>query len=454
MIHNLITEIQSTRGMNAKIDLLKTIIGTDHEETMKRVLIYALDGRKNYWITSAEKPSTNTGEKVLDEFLDVLETLATREVTGNAARERVDQALSALSEQDAEIALRVIGRDMKCGLGAKSINKVWPDLIYEHPYMRCSSFSAKNLEKISFPCYSQTKADGTYTDIIVNKNTQTVEYQSRSGEYKMYGSSELRAEILALGDFIPYDHYVIQGEALVKDEDGNIMDRSSGNGILNSDECHSVDVLFDVWDLVEYDVWVGKRASDLTYRTRYSMLETALSNKNINGMTLIETVRVNNVDEVMEHFLQNINKGLEGTVLKDDSGLWKSTTSPHQVKVKVIAEAEFKIVDVLEGEGRNVGRMGAFVVETADGLLRCRVGTGFKDVEREQYWETRDSLLGKIITVRFNDLVKNQDDDSLYALFLPRFIKMRDDKTEADSLDRVREQLGSTKDILKHIMSE
>lgn len=457
-ILNIIRELQSTAGTNAKIDILKNLIGTDQEELFKKVCIYTLDGRINYWMTSFEDPNVCTGSNKLEDLFDTLDTIARRDVTGHEAKSLLESELQFLEPSDVDVARLIIERDLGCGVGAKTINKVWPDLIYIHPYMRCSSFSEKNLKNIKFPAYSQTKADGSYTDIVVDVDNQTVTYQSRTGEYKNYGTEEMKNQILKETHQLPWKRFVLQGEALVLDKDGNILPRETGNGILNSNNCQENHIMFQIWDIVPYSVWTkdslfGETKSD-PYNKRFAILDTFLTLTNSSHFQLTETVVVNNVDEVFDHFLKNIERGLEGTVLKDYCGDWNSNTSKWQVKVKIIAEAEFKIVDALEGTNKYTGMLGAFVVETADGLLRTRVGTGLTDKQREQFWDNREMLLGSVVTVRFNNVVKNQDEDSLFSLFLPRFIEIRKDKTEADTLVRVNEQLASTKDILELMSKE
>ena len=451
-ILSIIKELQSTSGTNAKIEILKSIVGTEFEQTFKEVCVYALDGRINYWITDFKDPDICTGDLNLDDLFDTLTSISKREVTGHAAKDKLVETLSYMRSDDVDVARLIIKRDLECGVGAKTINKVWPNLIYIHPYMRCSSYSAKNLQNITLPAYSQTKADGSYTDIIVDRIKQTVTYQSRSGEYKNYGTEEMNIDLLEMSKDVPFDKFVLQGEALVE-QDGRILARETGNGILNSDDCVNAKIIFDLWDIVEYAAWI-KGKDNASYEQRLNTLNKMIWDSSTDRFQTIETRIVNTPEEIIEHFEQNISNGLEGTVLKDKNGVWANTTSKHQVKVKIIAEAEFVIKDYIEGTGKNVDKLGAFVVETSDGLLRTRVGGGYTDKQREQYWDRKEMLIGTVMTVRFNNIVKNQDDEALYSLFLPRHIELRKDKKEADTLERVREQLASTKDILELMSQE
>ena len=59
-----------------------------------------------------------------------------------------------------------------------------------------------------------------------------------------------------------------------------------------------------------------------------------------------------------------------------------------------------------------------------------------------------------MIEVRYNDVVQNKDEPDLYALYLPRFIRVREDKTEADSHDKIVESLNTVNDVVKNIFEK
>lgn len=72
--------------------------------------------------------------------------------------------------------------------------------------------------------------------------------------------------------------------------------------------------------------------------------------------------------------------------------------SSSLLKVKSFFDAEARVVEHLAGEGRHKGRLGALLVELADGT-RFSVGTGFSDAERRD-----PPPIGAIITFRYQEL--------------------------------------------------
>ena len=56
--------------------------------------------------------------------------------------------------------------------------------------------------------------------------------------------------------------------------------------------------------------------------------------------------------------------------------------------------------------------------------------------ELEEFSKNKDSLIGKIISVEFNDVTKAENNE-YYALSHPAFIEIRNDKNETDDLKKV-----------------
>ena len=78
--------------------------------------------------------------------------------------------------------------------------------------------------------------------------------------------------------------------------------------------------------------------------------------------------------------------------------------------------------------------MGALVCESNDGIIEVNVGSGFNDEHRKTIKE--QDILGKIITVKYNARIKSKDGDE--SLFLPVFVEVREDKTEADNAEDIK----------------
>jgi len=117
--------------------------------------------------------------------------------------------------------------------------------------------------------------------------------------------------------------------------------------------------------------------------------------------------------------------GYEGIMLKDPEAGYECKRSVAWLKLKPFIEVSLTVVAVEEGTGRNVGKLGALVCEgNDDGRdIVVNVGSGFTDVNRDDYWTSREDVVGKVVEVRADAVTQNQD--GTYSLRFPRFLRFR-----------------------------
>ena len=90
--------------------------------------------------------------------------------------------------------------------------------------------------------------------------------------------------------------------------------------------------------------------------------------------------------------------GGEGLMLREPGSKYESGRSSTLLKVKTFHDAEATVVEHIPGAGRHKGRLGALLVQLADGT-RFSVGTGFSDHQREN-----PPVAGSTITFRYQEL--------------------------------------------------
>lgn len=418
--HEFFNELAADAGRNYKIDLLEA---KSHDETLKEIVRLALDPFTQFY--QRKIPDYKTEEKpwhTIASALPKLDKLINREITGNAAIEYLRLLLTEVSADDAKVIERIIAKDLKCGVSIATANTVWPGLIHEYPCMLCSQYEEKLVNKIQWPAFVQLKMDGMRFNAIVHNGT--VEFRSRNGkEIELLGN--LEQEFLQLANGIDC---VFDGELLVVDK-GIILDRQTGNGILNkankgtimTDEARKVHAT--IWDVIPYQAFtVGK--CDVPYSTRYQTLQEMELPKKIH---LVETTVVYSLDAAHKTFEEYLSNGQEGIILKDYRGIWENKRTKSQIKFKGELECDLKIVGIQAGTGKYQGMLGAILCESDDGVVKVSVGSGFNDEQRKTLGE---EIVGKIVTVKYNARITNKDGEQ--SLFLPIFVEVRDDKDTAD----------------------
>ena len=97
------------------------------------------------------------------------------------------------------------------------------------------------------------------------------------------------------------------------------------------------------------------------------------------------------------------------------------------LKLKPFIEVSLKVIGTEEGTGKNVGKLGALIVEGKDDgkFIKTNVGSGLNDENREEFWKAKEKLIGQIVEVRADAITQNQETKNEWSLRFPRFLRFR-----------------------------
>ena len=428
---NIFESLAATPSRLEKERILKE---NENNDLLRQVLFLALDPYTQFFIRRI--PPYKTGvinsNLTLQQALLELEKLSSRQLTGNAAFHHLHWILESLSAEDAYVIERIIQKDLRCGVSEATVNKIWPSLIPTYPVMLASGYDEKSMMNMRYPALAQLKLDGMRFNAIVQQGK--VEFRSRNGkQIDLLGN--LEEEFLHLAKKISSETHtgdvVFDGELVVKDDHG-IMNRQKGNGILNKavkgtiSEKEAAMVHATIWDAIPLNSF-KMGFYNKYYKDRFAFVNIMdLPDK----IHVVETFEVRSEEEAREKFEHYLAQGEEGIILKDSWGLWEDRRVKHQIKFKGELECDLLCVDWQEGTGKNLGRLGALVLQSADNIIKVNVGTGFTDEQRDKY--TKENTVGKIVAVRYNAKIQDKTTGD-YSLFLPVFLELREDKTVPDS---------------------
>jgi DNA ligase 1 len=118
-------------------------------------------------------------------------------------------------------------------------------------------------------------------------------------------------------------------------------------------------------------------------------------------------------------------QGFEGIMIKAVDAPYECKRSSFWMKWKPVMTVDLNIIGFEEGTGRNSGRLGAIICEGVDNdrNIRVNVGSGLSDADRDEYWHSRNDLLGRVVEVAADAVTQNQD--GTYSLRFPRFVRFR-----------------------------
>lgn len=415
-------QLRSTNSTKTKESILKDNV--DNEE-LKRILKYTYDHISyTYGVTSASFLKFEEESTINSTLDDVLTKLATREVTGHNALRLCKGYYNSLDDDSKHMFCQVIDRDLKIGVSSRTLNKIWKNLIPKPNYCRCDIFNAKTAKNVNYPAFIQLKCDGTYREAYIHNGTVT--FKTRAGE--TYENPILAEEMKTL----PNGYYT--GEFTIGKADEPDMNRSEGNGNINSDNPDFNNIHFTVWDMLTEDEYALKECRN--YDERLIDMRLYIEKLNSSLVHVVPSFKVYDIEDALKVTSDWMNKGLEGGVLKSFNMKFKNGTSKEQLKIKLKVDVEVRCTGFLEGtkgtkyEGKNK----VITFENDEGTIKGQC-SGMTDSMVEEVTKNPEKYIGKVLTVQFNDLSKS-DNNEYYALSHPRFAEWRDDKNETDTLEK------------------
>ena len=392
-------------------------------------------------ITMALDPLVTFGVKKVPERSDVLtgqgldwtsfkvlaEQLRNRELTGHAARDAIELAMSvATTEQWNGFYRRVLIKDLRCGMSEKTVNKVAKDFPqYAVPTFTCSLAhdSANHEKKMIGKKQIEIKLDGVRVITIIQGNK--VEMFSRNGkQFHNFGHIIEELETVIKDHPVPYP-LVLDGEVM----SANFQDLMKQ--VHRKDGKQSTDAVLHLFDTIPLGCFkAGSWDKPQSFR---SLITNHWVRDHQETLQHVQALDWEDVDldttEGQERFValnkQAVEGGYEGVMIKDVDAPYECKRTHAWLKAKPFIEVTLEVVDVEEGTGRNEGKLGAVVCEGMDDgrMVRVNVGSGFSDANRDQFWTLRSDVIGQLVEVRADAVSQNQD--GTYSLRFPRFKTFR-----------------------------
>ena len=367
-------------------------------------------GVKQVPFSEADGPGVEDIEVIL-----VFNKLMKRELTGHAARDAIQELCDkATNEQWNDWYRRILIKDLRCGTGAKLINKVQADTI---PLFGCmlAHDGAKHPKKIAGECYVEYKYDGVRVIAIVQNGSATL--YSRNG--KLLSNFPHIEEALSKPEF---NNIVFDGEVMSDDFQSLMKQVHRKEGAQTQDAYLA---LFDVLTLADFNK--GETVDNATVRRELLTTLQFDDCVKVVDATLINFDTEEGKAKFDEMNAEALDKGYEGLMIKPTFEVYKCKRSHAWLKVKPFIEVTLKVVAVEEGTGKNEGVLGALVVEGEDDgkFFHVNVGSGLTDENREQIWESRDAVIGQLVEVRADAATQSQDAEDTWSLRFPRFKTFR-----------------------------
>jgi len=380
----------------------------------------ALDGFRTFGVQKVPVSKKDGTGITQTEFDDVLRRLEDRTLTGNEMRDTIQDLCDRSNmEQWNDWYRRILIKDLRCGVTHKTINK---HSTMKVPVFECmlADDSKKHEKKMTGEVYVEPKLDGVRVITICDVDKDEVKMFSRNGK-ELNNFPKILQQFDEMLDQMS-ESMVFDGEVMSDDFQTLMREihRKGGaktdDAVLNLFDC----LPLDYFKMGEYEMTLAKRKQildDFNFGPNISRVEYVM-------MNLSEE---DGQKQFADYNKLCIDRGFEGIMVKPIAGSYECKRSSLWLKVKPFIEVSLTVKDVEEGTGRNVGKLGALIVEgTDDGkFIRTNVGSGLTDSDREEFWKAKDKLIGQIVEVRADAITQNQDTTSEWSLRFPRFLRFR-----------------------------
>jgi DNA ligase 1 len=179
----------------------------------------ALDAMVTFGVKAVPERSDVLTGQGLDwpTFKVLADQLINRELTGHAARDAIELAMSvATTEQWNGFYRRILIKDLRCGVSEKTVNKVAKDFPqYAVPVFTCqlAHDSANHEKKMTGKKQIEVKLDGVRVITIVRKDGRINMFSRNGKEFHNFGHIIAEIETVTKFDPPPYD-LVLDGEVM------------------------------------------------------------------------------------------------------------------------------------------------------------------------------------------------------------------------------------------------
>jgi len=381
----------------------------------------ALDGFRTFGVQKVPVAEADGQGITQTEFDDVLRRLEDRTLTGNSMRETIERlCLMSKVEEWNDWYRRILIKDLRCGITHKTINK---HTTMKVPVFECmlADDSKKHEKKMTGKVIVEPKLDGVRVITICDVDKDEVKMFSRNGK-ELNNFPKILEQFDSMLDQMS-ESTVFDGEVM-SDDFQTLMREIHRKGGAKTD-----DAILNVFDCLPLEEFKEGRSIDTLESVRKKLLKQYTYGPNISVVpySVIDLDTESGQRDFAHMNRKYIDQGFEGIMVKPIKGIYECKRSSLWLKVKPFIEVSLTVVATEEGTGRNVGKLGALIVEgTDDGkFIKTNVGSGLSDSDREEFWTAKDKLIGQVVEVRADAITQNQNAKDEWSLRFPRFLRFR-----------------------------
>ena len=410
---NILQAISDESSKNGKLKLLKDNV---QNKRLAQLLDAALNYKRIFYINKLDLGQSLINEGVAfpdlhEEFIEILNKLETRVITGNEARLELVFFLIKCSKKQVDWYLRILRKDLKAGFSAETAAEAGFDIPLFDVMLAKDGKSCKTLNQIiSKGVFASPKFDGYRCLAVINEGKVTL-YSRAGTEFVNFPSI---AESLERS--FPKASLVLDGE--IMSDDFQSMQKSA---FANKRGTTVGDVKYFVFGYIPYGEWNSKSFSMKTSERLNQLADLEYSFEE--NIVRVDQKFITNADDAYKFEAECMAQGYEGAMLLPDIPYYLGKKSNKLLKLKTMQSQDCRVVGLYEGEAgsRNDGVMGGVDLIQENGVA-CRCGSGFTDEDRHYMWSNQSEFIGKIAEIKYQELTEDG------VMRFPVFLRWRNDK--------------------------
>jgi len=326
------------------------------------------------------------GGKIQESIEKVLEGKNTGRANATTALEQAEAQAKARWEKQLKKGYAQTIEDAEAGVTDDVIEGgVFPILAHKF---------AEQGHKIKYPALAQPKLDG-------HRCTS----QNDAGVVTMW--SRTRKPILS----IPHVVKTLENCYLADRFDGELYNHDYRNNFEDLTSFIRQEEPKEGYEVVQYHVY-DLALPNLTNYDRYLLLENLKPLFQFSPIHIVETIIVNDEDELYAYLDDCLARGYEGCMVRNFEGKYQYKRSYDLQKLKKFDDDEFRIVDIKVGNKGSMAGKAVFICEKyRDGqplpngeTFDCKLRGNMDELTK--YAEDPSLVIGKILTVKFQGYTK------------------------------------------------
>lgn len=363
---------------------------------------YIFSYKKKYYLTSTNILKREDLCLLSDEIknyslFNVLDELNSREITGYNAISTVNGYIHYNSEYK-ELILKVIDKDIKCRIDAKTINKVIPNLIPTFDVSLGEKFDKNRFNWQEEDWYCSRKLDG----IRCIYQNSSEECFSRQGE--LFWTLDVLKEALSECS-TELTNLVLDGELSLITDDGS----DDFQGIMKQirKKNHTIEnIRYNVFDVLTQEEFDSK-TSNRKFNERYAqLLELKDKLESTGHIKVVLQTKIDSEETFNTLKSKAVENNWEGLMLRKDD-FYKGKRSFDLLKYKEFSDAEYIVKSIelgvkpmlIDGTMKDVECVSALHIEHKG--YDVKVGSGLIDSQRIEWKEHPENIIGKTIKVKY-----------------------------------------------------